>query len=51
MILGNEGAFRFSGCCFFFLKKKVSNREARSKEEDTAVQEAGKDGRLVIALS
>lgn len=32
--------------------KKASNRKARSKEEDTAVQEAaGKDGCLVIALS
>lgn len=32
--------------------KKASNRKGRSKEEDTAVQEAaGKDGCLVIALS
>lgn len=58
MILGKETAFRFFGRCFFLFKKKnqqkpeASNTEARSKEEDIAVQEAaGKDGCLVIALS
>lgn len=57
MILGKETAFRFFGRCFFLFKKnqqktEASNSEARSKEEDIAVQEAaGKDGCLVIALS
>lgn len=56
IILGKETPVTFFGCCCFLIKKKrikkASNRVARSKEEDTAVQEAaGKVGCLVIALS